>query len=303
MFLVTFILMLAKNAGAQAIDCAVITDGGNAYTDTLTSQNFYKPLNGRINVFIFTREKKKKIDLLAFYTLLRARVKSIFHHRKFYVVNAGSAKEACAKIEQRLLKKKKLIKNIWFDSHGHYGNRYSSFLIGTDQFSYKNINDSSHTCYLQTIAQYCDEHTRVGIGSCYAGADFYFPATDSTPAARMNGDSLMIGLGHIFSRSSIYASESWVMAKPGIFKNRFGFAGYPLNRKFKDSVYAPVWQRLGKWKQYSCTTGSILDIPTIALDNLGNIHLNKAYYHNRKKTKNKIAKVSKQFRGGLAHFS
>jgi hypothetical protein len=301
-FIMTFIFILTKEATAQAIDAAPVTNG-ETYKETLDFQHFHKSVNGSINVFIFTRERKKKIDLLAFYTLLRARVKSLFHHKKFYVINARSAKDACAKMEQHLHKEKKFIKNIWFDSHGHYGNRYSSFLIGTDQFSYKNICDSNATRYLRLIAKYCDDHTRIGIGSCYAGADFYFPATDSTPATRMNGDSLMIGLGHIFSHSSIYASESWVMAKPGIFKNRFGFAGYPLNRKFKDNVYAPVWERLGKWKQYSFITGSILDVPTIALDNLGNIHLNKAYYHNRKKTKNKIAKVSRQFRGGLAHFS
>jgi hypothetical protein len=263
----------------------------------------FKTNAGRVNLFIFTRERKKKIDLLAFYTMLRARVKSLFHHKKFLVVNARSAKDASAKVECLLHKNKKLIKSIWFDSHGHYGNRYSSFRIGTDQFNYKNIYDPNAIQYLQTIAKYCDENTKVGLGSCYAGADFYFPATDSTPATRMNGDSLMIGMGNIFTRSSIYASESWVMAKPGIFKNRFGFAGYPLNKRFKDSVYAPVWERIGKWRQYSLHTGEIKSIPTIALDNRGNINLNKAWYNNWKKTKNRIAKVSKQLRCGLAHFS
>ena len=302
-FLITFTFIVRTAAVSQGIDTAGIPAPENEHNNGAGLQNFNKPTDSRTNLFIFTRERKKKIDLLAFYTLLRARVKSLFHPKKFHVVNVRSAKDACAKVERLLRREKKLIKNIWFDSHGHYGNRYSSFLIGTDQFSYKNIHDSNATQYLQTIAKYCDEHTRVGIGSCYAGADFYFPATDSTPATRMNGDSLMIGLGDIFTKSSIYASESWVMAKPGIFKNRFGFAGYPLSKRFKDNVYAPVWERLGKWKQYSLTAGAILDIPTIALDNLGNIHLNKAYYHNRKKAKNKIAKVSKQFRPGLAHFS
>lgn len=263
----------------------------------------FKANAGRVNLFIFTRERNKKVDLLAFYTLIRARIKSLFHHKKFYVVNARSAKDASAKVEYLLLKNKKLVKNIWFDSHGHYGNRYASFRVGTDQFNYKNIHDPNAIQYLQTIAKYCDENTRVGLGSCYAGADFYFPATDSTPATRMNGDSLMIGLGNIFTRSSIYASESWVMAKPGIFKNRFGFAGYPLNKRFKDSVYAPVWERIGKWRQYSLLRGEIESIPTIALDNRGNIKCNKAYYNNWKKTRTRIAKVSKRLRSGLAHFS
>jgi len=119
-----------------------------------------------VNLFIFTRERKKKIDLLAFYTLLRARVKSLFHHKKFYVVNARSSRDASAKVEHILRKKSKLIKNIWFDSHGHYGNRYSSFRIGTDQFSYKNIHNSNAIKYLQTIAKYCDNDTRVGLCTC-----------------------------------------------------------------------------------------------------------------------------------------
>jgi hypothetical protein len=33
----------------------------------------------------------------------------------------------------------------------------------------------------------------------------------------MNGDSLMIGMGNVFKGSMIYASESVVMAKPGLF--------------------------------------------------------------------------------------
>jgi hypothetical protein len=300
--MITFIIIVSKLAPAQQTRDIIVPVAETTYNDKAESRNFHKITKG-VNFFIFTRERKKKIDLLAFYTLLRARVKSQFHHKKFYVVNARSAKDASAKVEHILLNTKKFIKNIWFDSHGHYGNRYSSFRIGTDQFSYKNIYDRYAIQYLRTIAKYCDEETKVGIGSCYAGADFFFPATDSTSATRMNGDSLMIGLGNIFTRSSIYASESWVMAKPGIFKNRFGFAGYPLNKKFKDRVYAPVWERIGIWKQYSLQSGKIRSVPTIALDNRGNIKCNKAYYNNWKKTRNRIAKVSKRLRPGLAHFS
>lgn len=266
------------------------------------SDPLYNTPNASVNFFIFTRERKNKIDPLAFYTLLRARVKSLFHHRKFYVINARSAKEASAKAEGILHKKKKLIKNIWFDSHGHYGNRYSSFRIGTDQFSYKNIRDGNAINSLRVIAKYCDENTKVGLGSCYAGADFYFPATDSTPATRMNGDSLMIGLGDIFQKSSIYASESWVMAKPGIFMNKYGLAGYPLQKRFKDSVYAPVWQRIGKWRKYSKEEGDIESIPTIALDNRGNIHTRYREYNTFYKSRKKIAKALKSLKPALAGF-
>lgn len=268
----------------------------------IEEQDFSHATQGRINFFIFTRERKNKIDLLAFYTLLRARVKSLFHHKKLYVINARSSKDATAKVECILHKKNKLIKNLWFDSHGHYGNRYSSFRIGTDQFYYKNIYDTGAIKYLQTLASYCDDKTKVGLGSCYAGADFYFPATDSTPATRMNGDSLMIGLGDIFSKSVIYASESWVMAKPGIFTNKFGLAGYPLQKRFKDSVYAPVWQRIGKWRQYSKKDGELKSIPTIALDRSGNIHTRYRDYNTFYKSRKEITKALRNLKPALAGF-
>ncbi len=298
-FLIAAILIFTKMAWGQKFENTISPVFENTQNEF---ENFYKSTNGRVNFFIFTRERKKKIDLLAFYTLLRARVKSLFHHRKLYVVNARSSKDATAKVEDVLHKKRKLINNIWFDSHGHYGNRYSSFRIGTDQFNYANIHDSSAIKYLKTIAKYCDDKTKVGLGSCYAGADFYFPATDSTPATRMNGDSLMIGLGEIFESSSIYASESWVMAKPGIFTNKFGLAGYPLQKRFKDSIYAPVWERIGKWNRYSKKEGEIKSIPTIALDRSGNIHTRFREYNHFYKSRKKIAKALKSLKPALAKF-
>jgi hypothetical protein len=296
----TFILLETSSTKSQSFKNSIVSNDENESNKEI--EQFNKTTNGRVNVFIFTRERYKRVDLLAFYTLLRARVKSLFHHKTFYVVNARSSKDAAAKVERILHKKRKLINNLWFDSHGHYGNRYSSFRVGTDQFYYKNINEASSIKYLQVLARYCDDKTKVGLGSCYAGADFYFPATDSTPATRMNGDSLMIGLGDIFDQSTIYASESWVMAKPGIFTNKFGFAGYPLQRRFKDSVYAPVWQRIGKWRQYSKKKGEIKSIPTIALDRRGNIHTRYREYNSFYKSRKSIAKALKKLKPALAKF-
>lgn len=295
----TLFLVISIFSRSQSFENSARNDNIDSPQDQ--SQQFEKGNGGRVNFFIFTSERKNKIDLLAFYTLLRARVKSLFHHRKFYVVNAKSAKDASTKVENILLRKRKLIKNIWFDSHGHYGNRYSSFRIGADQFSYLNIGDSNANNFLKVFAGYCDEHSKIGLGSCYAGADFYFPATDSTPATRMNGDSLMIGLGEIFQRSDIYASESWVMAKPGIFMNKYGLAGYPLQKRFKDSVYAPVWQRIGKWRKYSKKEG-IASVATIALDNRGNINTRYREYNGFYKSRKKIAKALKNLKPALAKF-
>lgn len=303
LFLLTTLLASMHSIKSQMNVNTTITQMAALPGLNIAAQQLHKANSGRVNFFVFTKEKSKKLDLQSFYTLLRARVKSFFHRKKFYVIKASSSTDAAAKITAILVRKRKLIKNIWFDSHGHYGNRYSSFRIGTDQFCYKNITNNLATEHLRQIALFCDEQTKVALGACYAGADFYFPATDSTPSSRMNGDSLMIGLGNIFPASCIYASESWVMAKPGTFTNHYGFAGYPLNKKFKDLVFAPVWERIGKWRQYSSLSGMVDGIPTIALDRSCNININRFSYNISKRAKRKIARVQKQLRHGLAILS
>ncbi|MEO6869819.1 MAG: hypothetical protein ABI168_09255 [Ginsengibacter sp.] len=171
-----FFISLGLLVSAATQSQTFVNNVSNAYEKESQSEfeQLTKTTTAGLNIFIFTRERKNKIDLLAFYTLLRARVKSLFHQKEFYVINARSSKDATAEIERILHERKKFIKNIWFDSHGHYGNRYSSFRIGTDQFSYKNIHDTNAINSLRVIAKYCDENTKVGLGSCYAGADFYF---------------------------------------------------------------------------------------------------------------------------------
>jgi len=258
---------------------------------------------GRINFFIITKEKSKKFDFTAFSTVVRAKIRGFFDRKTLYVLIATSSEDAAEQIARIVEHRKKLIGNIWFDSHGHYRNRYSSFHIGTDVFSYKNINDSVVTRSLQRIAAYCDEGTKIGLGACYAGASFYFPATDTSDASRMNGDSLMIGLGNIFHRSPVYASEGWVMAKPGIFSNKFGFAGYPLGKRYLDSVWLPVWEHLGEWRQYSAASGELKNVPTVSLNRWGDIRFRDRNYQDLKKAKKTIAEKMAKLKNGVAKFS
>lgn len=178
----TIIFLCSISARSQMFKSNIITPTTFESETTNSSREFVDSANGRVNLFIFTRERNKKIDLLAFYTLLRARIKSLSHRKKFYVINARSSQDATAKVERILHKKNKLIKNLWFDSHGHYGNGYSSFRIGTDQFHYKNIHDAATISHLKILSKYCDKNTRVGLGACCAGADYYFPSTGSTPS-------------------------------------------------------------------------------------------------------------------------
>ncbi len=255
----------------------------------------------RLNFYVITHEKSKKIDYTTITVKLRAFIREFFDRKKMYIITAKSSEDAARKIAEVVQRKGMLIDNIWFDSHGHYKNRYSSFRVGTDIFSFRNINDSTSTRYLKFIAGYCDSKTKIALGACYAGADFYFPATDSTPATRMNGDSLMIGMGNVFNGSTVYASESWVMAKPGIFANKYGFAGYPLNKKSLDQIFKPVWERIGKWRQYNSGIGIVQNIATVSMSRAGNINVRMKDYNQGDKARKTIARKLKKLRPGLAY--
>jgi len=217
-----------------------------------------------------------------------------------YTVVAKSADSAATRIEKIIREEgNKKIGNIWIDSHGHYCNGYSSFTIGNDEFNAKNIGDSFHTRALQQIALYCDEHTQIAIGSCYGGATFTFPGSRNVPAQRMNGDSLMIGMGKIFSRSYIYGCESWVMAKPGIFHNRYALAGYPLNKKFNDVGFKPVWERLGEWHRYQNESGTFENVNTLGLNKYGEISSLETDYQELHGKKKKIERKLSNLKPGL----
>lgn len=258
----------------------------------------YTP-DGGINFYVITKEKTHKLQLAVFSTVIRARIRAFLDRKRFYVITAVSSENAAEQMVRILERRHKTIDNLWFDSHGHYKNRYSSFRIGQDIFSYKNICDSTETRFLKVIAGYCTENTRVAIGACYAGADYDFPATDSTAATPMRGDSLMIGLGRIFYKSTVYASESWVMSKPGIFANKFAFAGYPLEKYHLDSIYAPVWKNLGCWKGYSVAEGKIFKVSTISLNRWGDIRFRERDFRELEKTKKVIADRLSRLQGGL----
>jgi hypothetical protein len=214
--------------------------------------------------------------------------------KKFHFLSVSSDEEAVQKIKRILDKHHAKIGSLWFDSHGHYKQGYSSFHIGNNEFSYKNITDSNAVLYLQQLSVYCDHNTNIGIGSCYGGATFTFPGNSTAPAGRMNGDSLMMGIGKIFVSSHIYASQSWVMNKPGTFGNNFAFAGYPWGKKYKQAVWTPVWGYLGKWKKYNYSSQKMEDINPVALDKKGNINIRMRDYLELEKAQRKRARQVKK---------
>ena len=74
----------------------------------------------------------------------------------------------------------------------------------------------------------------------------FHPGSATVKKRPMNGDSLMIGMGKThFMVVLFYASGGWVMMKPGIFSDKFGFAGYPLGKRYRTLYWKPVWDHLG----------------------------------------------------------
>lgn len=248
------------------------------------------PTAPRLNFYIFTKDADSKLDFFGKTALLRARTKSLLSKGRLYVINAQHTAQAVFRILAILTQANAMVGSVWIDSHGLYKQGYSSFHIGSDEYSYKNINDSAHTALLRLLAPYCDANSHIGIGSCYGGATFYFPGSPTAPPGRMNGDSLMLGMGRIFNRSTIYGSESWVMAKPGIFSDNFGFAGYPLGKRYRTRYWQPVWERLGQWNRLQANSDSLEPINTVALNNKGTITVRAWHYQQLDKGQKAVEK-------------
>ena len=247
----------------------------------------------RINFYV--ANKLKTFDLFSRLVIWRARIYGMSRQGRFIIVLAGSSEEAKVKMMDYLKKKNAIIGNLWFDSHGHYINGYSSFSLGKDEFSYKTITDTAYTKHLRALAPYCDDYTKVSIGSCYSGATFEKPSDKGKMATRMNGDSLIIGLANILPGSTVFGTESWVMTKPGIFeKNSFALAGYPMGRSYKAEIYRPIWERMGIWHSYSTNSGVYETVNTLSLTRLGTIFISPMSYLDIKQNQNKLARILKK---------
>jgi hypothetical protein len=257
-----------------------------------------RPNQRRLNFYI--ANKPKTFDLFSRLVIIRARKQGLSRHHDFVAIVATSSKEVRKKMERHLRKKNAMIGSLWFDTHGRYANGYSSFILGTDEFSYKTIKDTIQTAQLRALAPFCDEYTQVAIGSCYSGATYEKPAHNGAPSSRMNGDSLMIGLANVLPNATIYGTEGWVMTKPGIFKRHsYALAGYPLQKRFKDEVYKPVWEHMGIWHSYSSRTNSFQTTNTLSLTRTGAIHVKAVTYLDREKSKERLDKKLKKLRPNL----
>jgi hypothetical protein len=261
--------------------------------------NSVQPL--RLNFLV--SPKIKKFDGAPISFQVQATRMCKYHVGEMYVIITRSSKDMAKKITSILKRRNAMIGTLWFDSHGHFQRRRSLFEIGEEEFNYLTIHDSTTTAYLKKLAPYCDTNTTVGIGSCYGGATYTLPAVENIPAQRMNGDSLMMGVSSLLSNATVYASESFVMTGPGIMNANYSLAGCPGRKKFKDPIYAPVWEKLGEWNCYSGKRGMFENTVTVSLNPDGSIYTKDRNYLSFKKNKKRLVKKMLQFRPGNYNIS
>lgn len=253
----------------------------------------------KLNFFIISKPKKGQLDLAARFNIFRGKLKSLFRKKKFVAIVAKDTRQAVASIQYRLQKYDASIGTLWFDSHGMYKKGYSLFFIGKDEVSFKTLKDSAVQAPFEELSFYSDEDTKVIIGSCYGGATYERPSIDYKDTTRMNGDSLMMAVGKIFTQAKVYASESWVMTKPGLFLKRAAVAGFPGRKLFRDVCYQPAWENMGKWNEYNAATGSFTSINPITLDMYGNVIVRTLNYTDKEEVKRRIMKNMEKLQLGL----
>lgn len=253
----------------------------------------------KLNFFIISRRKKGKLDLATRFNVFRTKTKSLFRRQKFMSIIAEDAEKVSVKMVYWLDKYNARIGTIWFDSHGMYKKGYSLFFVGKDEISYKTLKDSATIFPFLKIAPMTDNESKIVIGSCYGGATYRRLSIDYKDTTRMNGDSLMIGLGNIFSQSTIYGCESWVMTKPGLFLQRPAVAGFPGRKLFHDLCYRPAWENIGKWNEYNALTKTFISVNPVTLDMYGNLKLRIWAYTGHKDAEKYIVKNLNKLEPGL----
>ena len=239
-----------------------------------TNQNIHtEPVKKqkKLNFFIISKRQKGKLDLATRFNIFRSKIKSTMRPEKFVAIVAENAEVMSAKVRYRLEKYNAIIGTIWFDSHGIYKKGHSLFQIGSTEVSFKTLKDSLVTQSFGELSAYATEETKLVIGSCYGGATYERSSIDYKDTTRMNGDSLMIGLGKIMKKGIVYGSESWVMTKPGLFKRKVAVGGAPGRKLFRDVCYEPVWKKVGVWNQYNVSNSCFQSINPVALDPNGNL--------------------------------
>lgn len=221
----------------------------------------------RINIYVFDNPHKKKLFSQTVYW--RAKWHAMWSKGKMYAFRATTPEDAANRIETLLKERNAMIGHLYFDSHGYYYNRLSAFQYGGKRITYLTIKADSLRKPLERIAAYCDSGSKVTLGACFTAATYDFPDKDTLKGRRMNGDSLLLTLGGIFNRSTIYGSQSWVMESPGLWSGGYKLAGGPGQRIYKDVLFKPAWETLGRWTKFNPKTGRLEECNPVAMNKKG----------------------------------
>ncbi|MBL0334292.1 MAG: hypothetical protein IPP73_02885 [Chitinophagaceae bacterium] len=254
-----------------------------------------------LNFFIISKRKKGRLDLATRFNIVRTKIKSLLRPKKFVSIIADNAEQMSAKVLYRLEKNNATLGTIWFDSHGMYKKGYALFFIGHDEISRRTLADSNQQHAFRDLAPYMTTESRIILGSCYAGATYSRASIDYKDTTRMDGDSLMMTLGSLMENGTVYASESWVMTKPGLFNRKAATGGYPGRKLFRDLCYQPAWSHVGIWNQYSVRDNEISRINTISLDPDGNLVVRAKPWLEEKKKDKVINRNLNNLKPGLYH--
>ncbi len=293
--LITSLILILLNVCASSQQDE-INQTDNSFINSESNISTHKK---KLNFFVVSKRQKGKLDLATRFNVFRSKIKSLFRPKKFVAIIAKNGEQMSAKVIYRLKKHNARIGTIWFDSHGMYKKGYSLFLIGEDEISYKTLKDSSLASSFRQLAAFSDSETKLVVGSCYGGATYHRASIDYKDTTRMNGDSLMIIIGELLKNVTVYASESWVMTKPGLFLKRAAVTGYPGRKLFLDVCYQPAWENAGKWNEYNAYTNNFRSVTPVTLDMYGNVILRTLSYTDKKEVQKEILKNLEKMQPGL----
>jgi hypothetical protein len=84
-----------------------------------------------------------------------------------------------------------------------------------------------------------------------------------------------------------------------LFTGTSAVAGYPLRKLFRDVVYRPAWEKMGKWNVYAPGLDGVIAIPPVSLDKKGNLFVQARAYQDKRKIRKKIRHKLASLEDGL----
>lgn len=261
------------------------------------SMENHRKVISRLNIFVLNRSRK--LDMANLSIRIHCYLAKLFHP-DLKIIQAESCADLADKLGLLMNKHPgKRIGHLWFDSHGKYKTGSSIFYIGRDTIGMMNVLSPGIREPFRHIAAYCDRESRITLGSCYSAAGYIRPGYGSFAVTRMDGDILLLSVASLFPGSRVYGCESWIMVKPFMFGRKWGIAGYPLASRYRDIIYYPAWERMGKWKVAETGRNETVSVITPYLTRNGDLAFNSGEYLSVRKHRKKLHRTLRRLRPGM----